>query len=108
MTYQSQTDINAFFCLVAQQVAGSSRVRLNDSEFKSTSEIMSEMRTSHKDLLPLLNDFFGAYQSWHDLHFEIEASGDSGDLSPEQEAKLVAAVEARDSSRNKLLKSIAA
>jgi hypothetical protein len=108
MTYQSQTDINAFFCLVAQQVAGSSRVGLDDSEFKSTSEIMSEMRANHEDLLSLLKDFFCRYQSWHDLHVEIEASGDSGDLSSEQEAMLSAAVQARDSSRNKLLKSIAA
>ncbi len=58
MTYQSQTDINAFFCLVAQQVAGSPRVGLNDYEFKSTSEIMSEMRATHKDLLSLLKIFF--------------------------------------------------
>jgi len=69
---------------------------------------MSEMRAHHRHLLSLLEDFFGAYQNWHDLHVEIEASGASGVLNPEQEAKLVTAVEARDSSRNKLLDAIAA
>jgi hypothetical protein len=104
---QSQPDINAFFCLVAQRVAASPRVGLADPDFKSTAEIKSEIRAHHSDLLSLLEAFFVAYQSWHDVHVEIEASGAPGSLSSELDAKLQDAIAVRDNTRHRLLSAIA-
>lgn len=103
-----QSDINAFFCLVTQRVVASPNVGVPNPEFKSISEIMSEIECREPQLLSLLNAFFAAYQIWHDLHVELEISGIAGSLSSEQNADLQAAIEARDTTRDKLLAAIAA
>jgi hypothetical protein len=108
MTYQAQSDINALFCSVAQRVAASQSACVTDPEFKSISEIKSELATLNPELLTLLDAFFNAYQHWHTVHCEIEASGKAGNLSLEQNARLEQAIENRDNSRNALRDAIAA
>lgn len=108
MTYLSQSDINAFFCLVAQRVAASPRISVAHPEFKSISEIRSEIAASNPDILSLLDAFFVAYQGWHNVHAEIEAAGASENLNSAQNAKLQAAIGARDNTRRALLAAIAA
>lgn len=108
MTYQAQSDINAFFCFVAQRVAASQSACMTDPEFKSISEIKSELATLNPKLLTMLDAFFNAYQHWHNVHCEIEASGKAGNLSLEQTARLDQATVDRDKSRNALRDAIAA
>lgn len=108
MPYLSQSDVNAFFCLVAQRVAASQKVAVADPEFKSVSEIRSEIASSKPEVLSLLDAFFAAYQGWHNVHVEIEAAGAAGSLSGSQNAKLQAAIAARDNTRRALLAAIAA
>jgi hypothetical protein len=104
----SQSDINAFLCLVAQRVAASPKVSVVDPEFKSASELLNEIESSNQEMLSLLRAFFHAYQAWHDVHVEISEAASAGRLSSEQSAKLNAAIANRDKTRNALLAAIAA
>ena len=104
----SQSDINAFFCIVAQRVAASPKVAVADPEFKSVSELRSEIASRNPDVLSLLDDFFDAYQGWHDVHVRIDAAGSAGSLSSETDRELQAAIATRDGTRDALLAALAA
>lgn len=107
MPIQSQSEINAFFCLIAQRAAASPKAGVADAEFKSLSEIRSEIRTSNPELLTLLDNFIDAYKIWYAVHVEIEESGAAGCLIPEQQTKLQESIAARDNTRRQLLNAIA-
>ena len=53
----------------------------------------------------LLN-FLEAYQAWYEVHIAIDKEGASGNLTEEQDGKLMKAIENRDSTRKSLIEHL--
>ncbi|MBX9935467.1 MAG: hypothetical protein K2Y10_02615 [Burkholderiaceae bacterium] len=106
MLYQSQAEINMFFVGVIQRVAASPKVAIQDWDMKSTVELLQEIDMLNADLFALLESFLKAYQAWYDVHVQIDKAGTAGNLTPQQNQDLNAAIVARDATRKDLLAAI--
>lgn len=106
MLYQSQADINAFYYQVIQKVASSAKVGISDWDMKSSAELLQEIPQKSTNVHAALIAFLNAYQAWYDVHVEIDKAGTAGALTPDQNHRLMQAIEARDSTRAALLKQI--
>lgn len=106
MLYQSQSEINAFYVRVIQAVAGNPTVAISDWEFKSTVELLDEISVIHPSICTLLKSFLKDYQTWYDVHVEIDDAGTAGNLTAEQQDKLNSAINNRDVTRASLLAAL--
>lgn len=106
MLYQTQNEINAFYCFVIQKVAASNKVNVRDHDLKSTVELLQEISNLNSSVFQLLQNFLSAYQAWYDVHVQINKAGTSGNLTPQQNQQLMAAIQNRDSTRTALMNAI--
>lgn len=106
MLYQTQNDINAFYCSVIQKVAASSKVSVQDYDLKSTAELWQEISQLNPTVFQLLQKFLATYQVWYTVHVKINNAGTSGNLTPQQNQQLITASQNRNQTRNALINAI--
>lgn len=106
MLYQTQNEINAFYCFVIQKVASSNNVKVPDFDLKSTVELLQEISTTAPGIHKLLQNFLSAYQSWYDVHAQINNAGTSGNLTVQQDQLLMQAIQKRDFTRVALINAM--
>jgi len=106
MLYQSQAEINTFFVGVIQRVAASPKIAIQDWYMKSSVELLQEISILNASVSALLDAFLKAYQAWYDVHVQIDKAGTAGNLTPQQNQDLHAAIADRDSTRKNLLAAI--
>ena len=106
MLYQTQAEINIFYCQVIQKVAASGKVQVADWDMKSTVELLQEINNVAPDVRTLLQDFLTAYQRWYSVHVEIDTAGTAGKLTVPQGAQLQSAITDRDATRAALLAAL--
>ena len=92
--YQTQAEINIFYCQVIQKVAASNKVQVPDWDMKSTVELLQEINVSAPNVHALLCKFLTSYQEWYNIHVGIDAAGTSGALTPQQNTQLQQAIAA--------------
>lgn len=103
--YITRQDIHVFHQQVHQNVA--KQLGIKDFEWKSASELAGEIKTTNSRMATILQSFIIAYESWFKVHEEINSAGTAGNLTGEQNEKLNAAIEARDSKRQKVIDELA-
>ena len=106
MLYQTQAEINTFYYQVIQKVAASHKVGIMNWDMKSTVELLHEIRQKSGSIHLALIAFLEAYQTWYDVHVEIDIAGKAGTLSSAQNQQLLQAISTRDSTRTFLLSQI--
>lgn len=106
MLYQSQSEIDTFYVRVIQAVAGSKKVAIPDWEFKSTVELLEEIKIVQPSVCALLESFLTSYQTWYDVHVEIDNAGTAGNMTQAHENKLQSSIANRDRTRASLLAAL--
>ena len=106
MLYQTQSEINTFYCGVVQRVASSSKVGIADWDMKSKVELLQEIQLVAPTIFSLLKIFLQAYQDWYDMHVQIDTTGTAGNLTPSQSQSLNDAIARRDRTRSQLLAAV--
>jgi len=99
--YITQQDLHVFYQQVHQNVA--KQLGIKDYEWKSADELVDEIQKTNSVVATTLQSFITAYESWFNVHKDIDNEGTAGHLTPEQNAMLMAAIEARDSARQKVI-----
>lgn len=97
----TQEYIYAFYDFAIRNV--SNKMKIEDTDFKSTAELLVEIGENDKQTLTNLEDFLKAYQEWYDAHAEIDKAGTTGNPNPVQYQKLVNAINNRDETRKALI-----
>lgn len=103
--YITRQDLHVFYQQVHQNVA--KQLGIKDYEWKSASELADEIQTTNSVVANTLQSFITAYESWFKVHEEIDSAGTAGNLSAEQNTKLMCAIDARDSTRQKVIDALA-
>jgi uncharacterized damage-inducible protein DinB len=103
--YITRQDLHVFYQQVHQNVA--KQLGIANYEWKSASELADEIQTTNPTVANTLKSFIAAYESWFKVHEEIDSAGTAGNLSPEQNEKLLAAISARDSTRQEVIDALA-
>lgn len=101
----SRQDLHVFYQQVHHNVA--KQLGIANYEWKCASELADEIQIANPAVAKTLKSFIAAYESWFKVHEEIDSSGAAGNLSPEQNEKLLAAISARDSTRREVVNALA-
>jgi hypothetical protein len=104
MLYKSQDEINSFYEFVIRKVA--ERKNVQDIDFKSAFELQTTIQQVDNNTFTKLSDFLLAYQNWYNVHVQINNAGTSGNLTPQQNQSLMAAIQNRDTTRQALIDSL--
>ncbi len=102
--YLTRSDFNIFYYLIHREVA--KKLRIQDYEWKSTSELSKDIHQSNSNISSILNKFIKVYEDWFNVHDEINKSGSAGMLTHEQNKKLIKTIKDRDSTRKELISQI--
>lgn len=103
--YITRQDLHVFYQQVHQNV--SKQLGIENYEWKSASELADEIQTINPVVANTLKSFIAAYESWFKVHEEIDSAGTAGNLTSEQNEKLVKAITARDSTRQEVIDALA-
>ena len=99
--YITREELNVFYYHVHSNVA--KKLGVKDFEWKSTNELSEDIRSSNSQVASRVNSFIEAYEVWFKVHQDIDNTGSSGNLKPEQNKKLMKAIKERDSARSTLI-----
>ena len=103
--YISRQDLHVFYQQVHQNVA--KQLGIENYEWKSANELADEIQTANAAIARKIKSFISAYESWFKLNEEIDSAGKAGNISPEQNDKLLKAIMARDSTRQEVIFELA-
>lgn len=103
--YITRQDLHVFYQQVHQNVA--KQLGIENYEWKSASELAEEIQTANSAVASKLKSFIAAYESWFKVHEEIDSEGTAGNLSPDQNEKLLKAIAARGSTRQEVIVELA-
>lgn len=103
--YITRQDLHVFYQQSHQNVA--KQLAIENHEWKSASELAEEIQTANSVVANKLKSFIAAYESWFKVHEEIDSAGTAGNLSSEQNKKLLNAIAAHDSTRQELIFELA-
>ena len=103
--YITEQDLHVFYQQLHQNVA--KQLGIKDYEWKSASELADEIQASNSVVAKVLQSFICSYESWFKVHEEIDSAGTAGNLSVEQNTKLMSAIDARDSTRQRVIDALA-
>jgi len=96
--------LHLFYHQVHQNVAKG--LGVENHEWKSTAELADDIRKLNSSVAALLGKFIDTYESWFALHLNIDETGAAGNLSAEQNQRLIAAIEQRDHTRQALIDGV--
>ena len=99
--YMTHEDLHTFYHQVHLNVA--KKLEIEDFEWKSAKELADDIQNKNNRVASRLNDLIDAYADWFKTHEEIDESGSPGNLSTEQNKKLMGVIGKRDSTRNALI-----
>lgn len=103
--YITRQDLHVFYQQAYQNAAR--QLKINNFEWKSASELADEIQTANSTVANSLKTFIAAYESWFEVHEEIERAGNAGNLTLEQNTKLLQTIKSRDSTRQALIDALA-
>jgi hypothetical protein len=103
--YMTREDLRIFCHQVYQNTA--QKLVVEDYGWMSTAELAEEIQRKHSQIAYKVKEFIEAYWAWFVVHEDIEASGSAGNLSPEENAALMKAIDGRDSARKAFIDELA-
>lgn len=103
--YMASEDLHIVYHQAHQNVAR--RLGIEDFEWKSTQELADEIPRRNQHVASKLQAFIKACEDWFEVHEQFAASRSAGNLSAEQDAKWMNAINARDAMRKALLDELA-
>lgn len=83
-----------------------SKLSIENYEFMIDDEVLACIEAANETIHALLLQHFADFSRWYDLHESIDASGNSGNLTPAQSANVIAFSEARENSKNELTQAL--
>lgn len=100
--YFTKQDLNVFNHQAHQNVAR--QIEIENYEWKSASELADEIQKTNSKVAEPLRSLMAAYDSWLSIHAEIDQAETP---TSEQNEKLLAAIDTRDSARQQLIGALA-
>ena len=82
-------------------------LRVADSDWKSVTELLTEIHDRDPTIHGLLESFLSAYTLWFEHHARLEAGQASGDPPSKNIGALTAAIARRNEARKELLEALA-
>ena len=102
--YITREDLHVFYHQVHLNVA--KKLQINDFEWKSTNELADEIKILNPTISSRIEAFIKAYEAWFKVHEEIEASGNAGNLTSQQNSSLISTITDRDNARKDLISEL--
>ena len=84
------------------------KLRIQDAELEPVTKLLELILQANPALGAALVNFLAAYDFWYNFHCKLDAAGKAGNLSASETENLTAFIDARDSTRLTLIKTLAA
>ena len=99
-----EEDVKAMTHFIARNI--SKNLKVEEYDFKSTPELIEDIKRLDPETFKTLEAFLTAYREWFNFHKKIDQEGKSGNLSITVQQELIRLIQDRDKSRAELFKRV--
>lgn len=105
MLFITDEDVRQILYFAALSAAN--KLGVESAEFKSLSQLVTDIRTKHHSLAAALDSYMYAYHEWFDFHVKLDDQGKQGHLDTEEEQELFRLIDQRQQTRDAFIRTLA-